>query len=213
MINAVLFDLDGVLADSEPMYKEIGHALLAEHGAEIDLAQPRFMGLGFHGFFELAIKEAGIRADPDELSQLLFATFLSRLGELRPVPGAREALREIQERYATAVVSSSPRLIVDPILAQLKMAFPATVCEREAGKLKPAPEPFLHAAQLLGVPAAACAVVEDATPGLVAGNAAGMRTIGLRTPLNTPASVAAARRLINSMAELPAALEELNKRS
>ena len=143
-IQAVLFDLDGVLAESEQMYKAIAHDLLAELGADVDFNDPKFTGIGFHGAFALALREAGLQGDPTALSNALFPRFLADIKSLRPVPGAPEAVHEIQKRYRTAIVSSSPRLIVEPILAQLGMHFSLSVCELEDSVWTPLPPPTVR---------------------------------------------------------------------
>jgi HAD superfamily hydrolase (TIGR01509 family) len=182
--QAVIFDCDGTLVDSEPLARRAWERSLAPHGYAIDDAEyAGLIGLPYpkvHGFFAQRI--AGLAAPDafwDAYSAELFALIDS---VLEPFDDALETVRELRARGVTmAVASSSPRARLDHTLARagLSDAFAVTVAGDEIARGKPAPDMFLAAAAQLGVEPARCVAIEDSGPGVAAALAAGMITIGV----------------------------------
>ena len=132
-----------------------------------------------------------------EISRELYALFDARL---EPYPDALETLAELHARgIPVAVASSSPRERLDRTLAHVGLAFGVTVAGDEIAHGKPAPDMFLVAAERLGVAPAHTVVVEDSVPGVAAGKAAGMPTLGICRVPGTEATLAAADRVVDRL--------------
>jgi HAD superfamily hydrolase (TIGR01509 family) len=186
-LAAVIFDCDGTLVDSEPLARVAWERSLAPHGYEIDDEEyAALVGLPYlrvHGFF--AERIPGLEA-PDAFwegySGRLFELIDTRLVVF---DDALETVRGLAAHgLAVAVASSSPRSRLDRTLARagLADAFAVTVAGDEIADGKPAPDMFLAAAARLGVEPARCAAIEDSAPGVAAGLAAGMTTVGIARP-------------------------------
>ena len=180
-VAAVVFDLDGVLVDSEQVWDAARRELVAEHGGTwTDDATRAMMGMSSPEWSRYMHDELGVELDPAEISTAVVQK-PDRLyrRELPLLPGAREAVRRLAAHWPLGLASSSNREIIDLVLelAGLAGEFAATVSSEEVPRGKPAPDVYLEAARRLGVPAAECAAVEDSTNGLRAAAAAEMRVI------------------------------------
>jgi HAD superfamily hydrolase (TIGR01509 family) len=182
--QAVIFDCDGTLVDSEPLARAAWERSLAPYGYAIDDAEyAGLIGLPYlhvHGFF--AERIPGLAA-PDAFWERYSGTLFELIDtSLEPFDDALETVRELRVLdVAVAVASSSPRARLDRTLARagLADAFAVSVAGDEVVRGKPAPDMFLAAAARLGVEPARCAVIEDSAPGIAAGRAAGMWTVGV----------------------------------
>jgi HAD superfamily hydrolase (TIGR01509 family) len=182
--GAVLFDMDGLLVDTEPLWTVGERELAARYGKvftpEIKTAM---IGQGVDTAVPLMLTMLGVpAADAADASAFLLARVAELFGEPGRIvlfPGAAELLAELRALgVATALVSSSFRVLMDSVLAVVgRDAFTVTVAGDEVSLRKPAPEPYLRAAALLGVAPAACVVLEDSSSGAAAGLAAGCPTI------------------------------------
>ena len=177
MIEAVIFDLDGVLVDTEPVHLAATRALIAP--AELELTQyERFIGRGgFKEWLEATYEIA--RSEIDARYSDLFYAELERDG-LRPLAGAVELIEAIEARgRGLAVASQSSRAWVEATLrtAGLERHFPLVVTAAEAGADKPAPDVYLHAARTLDVAPRNCIAVEDSVHGVASAAAAGMTVV------------------------------------
>jgi HAD superfamily hydrolase (TIGR01509 family) len=203
-LAAVIFDCDGTLVDSEPLARRAWERSLAPHGYEIDEAEyAGLIGLPYlrvHGFF--AERIPGLEAPDafwDGYSGRLFDLIDT---ELEPFADALETVRGLAARgLAVAVASSSPRARLDRTLARAGLAdtFPVTVAGDEVARGKPAPDMFLAAAERLGVEPERCAVIEDSPPGVAAGLAAGMTTVGIARATGDAAGLAAAHVVLQAL--------------
>jgi HAD superfamily hydrolase (TIGR01509 family) len=198
---AVIFDCDGTLVDSEPLAGAAWRRAVAPYGYEVteaDLAA--CVGIPYartHAF--LADKAPLPAADAfwPALSRELYALIDAQLVAF---PDAVETLAELRARgLAVAVASSSPRERLDRTLAHVGLAFPVSVAGDEIEHGKPAPDMFLLAAERLAVPPARCVVVEDSPPGVAAGVAAGMPTLGVCREPGTEGTLAAADRVVDRL--------------
>jgi HAD superfamily hydrolase (TIGR01509 family) len=194
-VTAVIFDCDGTLVDSEPLAGRAWRRTVAPYGYEVtDADLEACMGIPYARTHAYLSERAAL---PDA------ATFWPRLreelfglidAELVPFADAVAAADELRARgVALAVASSSPRERLDRTLARAGLSFPVSVAGDEVEHGKPAPDMFLTAAARLGAEAARTVVVEDSNPGVEAGRAAGMPTLGVRRAPHTVALAAADR--------------------
>jgi len=178
--EAVIFDLDGVLADSEGIGFETLQALLAAHGVEYGLADNEpFIGINDRDHFTaLRARHPGL-PPVDALITEQTARLLARVAEgTIPMPGVPEVPRRLRAAgWPLAVASSALPAVLEARLVALgvRPLFDAVVASFEVERGKPAPDVFLEAARRLGVAPAGCLVVEDSVHGLRAARAAGMR--------------------------------------
>jgi HAD superfamily hydrolase (TIGR01509 family) len=184
--DAVLFDLDGVLCDSEPFIAAAAaEALRRRYGIPVRVADfAPFVGAGDDRFIAGAAEAYGVTADLAVDKPLTYEIYLELIvGALQPIPGGSSflaALRAAGVRIALATGSSRPKL--DGNLAAIgipETAFDAVISAEQVHRKKPDPETFLVAAAALGVEPARCLVVEDAVNGVRAGVAAGAAVLGI----------------------------------
>ena len=178
----MIFDCDGTLVDSEPLAGRAWRATVAPFGYEVtdeDLAA--CMGIPYARTHAYLSRRAPLPDAAAFWPRLRDELFLLIDAELAPFPDAVEAAAALRERgVRLAVASSSPRERLDRTLARAGLAFPVTVAGDEVEHGKPAPDMFLKAAAELDVAPARCVVVEDSAPGVAAGRAARMPTLGVR---------------------------------
>jgi HAD superfamily hydrolase (TIGR01509 family) len=184
--DAVIFDLDGVLLDSELIYLAASNEVFAREGRYLSPEENvRYIGTRYHDMLVDIIPKLGLAHDPEyyiEATREAVARAFS--GPLEPPPGARLLIeRLVAHEVPRAVGSSSVHAWVDRILTSLGVRehFPVVVGGDEVAHGKPAPDIFLRCAELLGVEPSRCAVIEDSVNGVRAARAAGMTAIGLRT--------------------------------
>ncbi|MDF2749568.1 MAG: HAD-superfamily hydrolase subfamily variant 3 [Gaiellaceae bacterium] len=208
MIEAVVFDLDGVLVDSEQVWDEVREALVRERGGRWhERAQADMMGMSSVEWSRYLHEELGLAEAPEAINDEVVRRMLDRYREELPlIDGAVAAVERLAARFPLALASSSNRPLIDVVLASagLARAFRATVSSEEVPHGKPAPDVFLEAARRLGVPPDRCAAIEDSANGLRAAHAAGMRVIALPNPHYPPAAeaLALADAVAGSLAEL-----------
>lgn len=206
--RAVLFDMDGVLIDSEPLICRAAMAGLAEfgvHAQEADFLP--FVGAGEDRYIG-GVAEAYGKTYVLEMKRRVYARYLELVArDGRPFPGVTELLRALHERKIPfAVASSADRVKVDANLLALGVPrawFGAVLAGEDATRKKPAPDLYLAAAARLGVPSDACCVVEDAIHGVAAARAAGMRCAAVATSFSTAQLLEAGAQVVRtSLAEL-----------
>jgi HAD superfamily hydrolase (TIGR01509 family) len=187
---AVIFDLDGVILDSEQLWNEVKRAVTHERGGRwIEDAPRTMMGMSSPEWSAYMHHELAVPDEPEEINRAVVAGMRDALAaELPLLPGAREAVLAIAARWPTALASSSNRELIDAVLelAGLDGAFAATVSSEEVERGKPAPDVYLDAAAKLGVPAAGCVAIEDSANGIRAAHAAGMAVIAVPNPHYPP---------------------------
>jgi HAD superfamily hydrolase (TIGR01509 family) len=179
--DAVIFDLDGVLLDSEQRWNEVKEALVRESGGTwSDEAPRRMMGMSSPEWVAYLRDDLGVSLDAAEINREVVRLMdESYVRELPLLPGAADAVRALAARWPLALASSSNREIIDRFLelSGFGDAFTLTVSSEEVPRGKPAPDVFLEAARALGVTPARAVVIEDSTNGLLAAAAAGMPVI------------------------------------
>jgi HAD superfamily hydrolase (TIGR01509 family) len=181
----VIFDLDGVLAISEPLLAESAIALFAEKGVPMTSEDFRpFIGMGEDRYLGGAAESKGIAIDVVRAKARLYEIYQQTIrGRLKPLPGAVELVHDLKRRgLAIAVASGADRIKVLANLREIGLPaslFGTVVDGNEVKQKKPAPDIFLEAAKRLGVAPAACLVIEDAVSGVAAARAAGMRCLAV----------------------------------
>lgn len=195
--DAVLFDFDGVLADTEPLHYSCWREILEPYGIQLDWGfyLRQCVGVSDRKMIEHLAAERVPPVPFDELwvecerKRLMFS---SRIMASPPfLDETVQVIRDLSQRYKLAVVSSSGRSEVEPPIhkAGFRDCFGAMVCGREVANLKPAPDPYLKAAELLG--ARKPLVVEDSDAGVASGRAAGFEVLRISTPDRMAAEVIA----------------------
>jgi HAD superfamily hydrolase (TIGR01509 family) len=208
VIEALVFDLDGVLIDSEHVWARARERLARERGgryserAEIDM-----MGMSSVEWSRYMHEVVGLREPPEEISAEVVRRLESVYREELPlVDGATEVVERLARRWPLGLASSSNRELIDLVLelAGLERFFAATVSSEEVPRGKPAPDVYLEAARRLAVEASRCAAVEDSAPGIRSAKAAGMRVVAVPNPGYPPddESLAAADVVLSSLGEL-----------
>jgi HAD superfamily hydrolase (TIGR01509 family) len=208
VIQAVVFDLDGVLVDSEHVWDEARKELSAERGGRWhDQASRDMMGMSSLEWSRYMHDVIGLEDPPEEIS----AEVVRRLEEIyrRELPlidGAVEAVERLAARWPLGLASSSNRELIDLVLelSGLAQNFRVTVSSEEVARGKPAPDVYLEAARRLGVAPEGCAAIEDSENGIKSAKAAGMRVLAIPNPQFPPAedALALADDVLDSTGEL-----------
>jgi HAD superfamily hydrolase (TIGR01509 family) len=212
--EAVLFDQDGVLIDSEGAWDAARRAVVAENGGHWKNEATRaMMGMSAPQWSRYVRDELGVALPPEEISDRVVERLLAGYSsELPLLPGAVEAVRRVAARWPVGLASSANREVIDAVLAQSGLAgvFGATVSGEEVPRGKPAPDIYLEAARRLGVNPARSAAVEDSTNGLRSAAAAGMLVVALPNREFPPApdALGLAAVVLESLDELSPALFE-----
>jgi HAD superfamily hydrolase (TIGR01509 family) len=207
VIAAVVFDLDGVLVDSEQVWDGVREELARERGGRWHAgAQRDMMGMSSPEWSRYMHDRIGLAEPPDEINRLVVARMLDRYAAGPPwIPGALEAVRRLAAGFPLGLASSSNRELIDAVLAAGGVAplFRATVSSEEVARGKPAPDVYLEVARLLALAPTACVAVEDSHNGIRSAKAAGMACIAIPNPHFPPGAAAAeADVLLGSIAEL-----------
>ena len=183
MIEAVVFDLDGVLLDTEELWDEARRQIAAERGGRWpEDAQRAMMGMSSPEWSRYMHDVVGLAEPPEEISAEVVARLEALYRERLPlIDGALEAVRRIGSRWPLAIASSSNRPLIDLFLELTETAdlFRVTVSSEEVARGKPAPNVYFEAARRLGVAASSCAAVEDSENGIRSAAAAGMRIVAI----------------------------------
>ena len=179
--QAVIFDMDGVLVDSEPFHVQNEKLMFHKLGLDIsDEEHARYMGTATDVMWEQIIRERNLSLDVAETTMQTIQQeipYFQSFDKIDPMPGLVNLLEKLQKSgIPMAVASSSDKAIIDIILEKsgLRKYFEHAVSSSEVGKSKPEPDVFLHAAKLLGVAPENCLVFEDSKNGIKAAKAAGM---------------------------------------
>jgi HAD superfamily hydrolase (TIGR01509 family) len=208
VIEAVVFDLDGVILQTEEVWDEVREKLARERGGHYDeRAQRAMMGMSSREWSRFMHEELGVPDPPEEISAEVVRRMIARYRERLPlIPGAREAVERLAARWPLAVASSSNRELIDAALELSGLAsfFRVTVSSEEVARGKPAPDVYLEAARQLGVEAERCAAVEDSHNGIRSARAAGMRVVAIPNPSFPPdeEALAEADTVLQSIDEL-----------
>ena len=208
MIEAVVFDLDGVLLDTEELWDEARRELAAERGGHWpEDAQKAMMGMSSPEWSAYMHEVVGLTESPEEISAEVVARMEALYRERLPlIDGAVEAVRRIGARWPLAIASSSNRPLIDLFLelTETGSLFHATVSSEEVAGGKPAPDVYLECAGKLGIAPGSCAAVEDSENGLRSAAAAGMSVMAIPNRVFPPSAeaLALAHATLGSLNEL-----------
>ena len=207
-IEAVVFDLDGLLLDSEEVWDAVREDLTHERGGRWhDEAQADMMGMSSLEWSRYMHDALGLQGPPEEISAEVVRRLLARYRERLPlVDGSTDAVRRLAERWPLGLASSSNREVIDTVLevAELAQFFRVTISSEEVARGKPAPDVYLEAARRLEVEPTGCAAIEDSASGIRSAAAAGMRVIAIpnRTFPPPPDALALAAAVLDNLAQL-----------
>jgi beta-phosphoglucomutase-like phosphatase (HAD superfamily) len=210
VIEAVVFDLDGVLLQSEEVWDAVRERYVTERGGRYDdEVQRAMMGMSAPEWSAFLAEDAGVPGTPAQINADVVDRMLAAYAcELPLIPGAIDTVRRVAGAFPLALASSSNRGIFEEVLqlAGIADAFEATVSSEEVPRGKPAPDVYLEAARRLGVAPEKCAAVEDSHSGIRSARAAGMRVIAIPNANYPPdaEALALADVVLDSLDELTA---------
>lgn len=208
MIDAVVFDLDGVIVDSEQVWDDVREQLARETGGRYTVESTRaMMGMSSPEWSAYMADVVGVPGTPEEINATVVERMLVRYGEEPPlIHGAVEAVRRVGERWPLAIASSSNPELIEVVVARAGLAdlFRVVVSSQEVARGKPAPDVYLEAARRLGVEPGRCVAVEDSHNGIRSAHAAGMRVVAVPNPHFPPddEALAHADDVLGSIADL-----------
>jgi HAD superfamily hydrolase (TIGR01509 family) len=212
LIQAVIFDLDGLLLDSESAWDGGRRALVGEHGLEWPPgATEAMLGMSSPEWSRYVRDQLGVPLEPPEISDRVVAHVLETYAERLPLlPGAEAAVTRIAERWPLALASSSNKEVIEQVMETSGWdgVFKAWVSSEEVARGKPAPDVFLEAARRIGVDPGDAAGVEDSHNGILAARAAGLRVVAIPNHEFPPGEEAlrAADAVLGSLGELTPAV-------
>ncbi|HNN90820.1 MAG TPA: HAD family phosphatase [Pseudomonadota bacterium] len=213
-VQAVCFDLDGTLVDSEGDCADGIERALAKISRPMSAAERDFVvGHGAGEILALLRRNGGVPWSNQEFEEAVFAARVELFHErgVHILPAAQETVRWVAERYPLSLVTGSTRSEAELMLKALGLAscFRVTLCAGEYPRGKPAPDAYRQAAEALGVDPAHCLAVEDSTPGIAAALAAGMIVVAVRAGNRYGQDQSAAPHLLDTLHELPSLLTRL----
>ena len=184
MVQAIIFDCDGTLADTMPAHFVAWQRTMASHG--IDFGEERFYALAgcpTDRIIEMLARERGLQLDVFAVAEAKEAAFLEAIPSIEAVPPVADVVRRTRGKLPIAVATGAIRPVLDRTLRQIGFEgwFDAIVTAEDTDKHKPDPDVFLEAARRLGVAPAACQVYEDSDYGVEAARRAGMQCVDVRT--------------------------------
>ena len=211
MFSHVIFDMDGLLIDSEQVWDDVRESFAHERGGRWHPgAQRDMMGMSSPEWSRYMHETIRLRESPEDINRIVVERMVERYSDGPPwIPGALDAVRATAELFTLGLASSSNRELIDLALASGGIAdlFRATVSSEEVPRGKPAPDVYLEVARRLGVASTACVAVEDSHNGIRSAKAAGMTCVAVPNPLFPPGdAVAEADVVLGSIAELTPAL-------
>jgi HAD superfamily hydrolase (TIGR01509 family) len=207
-ITAVVFDLDGVILDTEQLWDEVREGLARERGGRwSDAAQADMMGMSSPEWSRYMHEVVGLAEPPEEINREVVSRMLDRYAQRLPlIDGAVEAVERIAARWPLGLASSSNRELIDRALQVSGLArhFRATVSSEEVPRGKPAPDVYLEAARRLDTDPPSCAAIEDSANGIRSADAAGMRVVAIPNSAFPPPAdaLALAAIVLQSIADL-----------
>lgn len=182
--EAVIFDMDGVVSDTQKIHARLEAEILASLGITISPEEisRRFSGMSLKDQFEALFSEARMpNPYTQDISDMKAEMFMACGAEIVGIKGTLAVIDILHSRVPLAIASASRPPVIDLVLSTLKLKerFGAIVSSRQVARGKPAPDVFLLAASQLGIQPERCVVVEDGISGMIAAKAAGMRCIAL----------------------------------
>ncbi len=209
MIRGVLFDLDGTLADTEPLQHEAYNRVLRRFGVDVGMEEYRRNWIAVEGGPEYACRTYRLPISAAELKAQKAVEYRALIASgVAPLPGAREAVERLRGSHRLAIATNTVRDEVAIVLGHLGLTgrLHALVAREDYARPKPAPDAYLAAAAALGLPPAACVVVEDTQRGVRSGVAAGMRVVAVPSALTADNDFSGCVRVLPDLDALTAEL-------
>jgi HAD superfamily hydrolase (TIGR01509 family) len=214
VIRGVLFDLDGTLADTEPLQWQAYRQVLEPFGVDVGMEEYRVHWIAADGGAEYACEKYALPIDAGELRRRKAIAYRALIAAgVAPCPGAPEALERLAPHHRLAIATNSVRVEANLVLGHLGIAprLEAVVAREDYAEPKPAPDAYRAAALALGLPPAECVVIEDTARGVRSGVAAGCVVVALATPLTFDNDFTGAATRIASLDEVgPSLLRDLS---
>jgi HAD superfamily hydrolase (TIGR01509 family) len=205
---AVIFDMDGVLVESEAVWDDVRKQFTEENGGRWhEGGQRDMMGMSSIEWSRYVRDRLGVEMEPEEISQAVADEVADVYREKLPLlPDAVEAVKSLAAEWPLGLASTTNRHVIDLVLdlAGIADAFQATVSSEEVGAGKPAPDVYLETAKRLGVGPGACVAIEDSTSGIRSAHAAGMAVVAVPNQdfPPEPSALKLADLVLDSLAEL-----------
>lgn len=206
IMRAVIFDMDGVIIDSEPFHFRLERVIFEELGIGIsDIEHEKYLGTNSHEMFDQIRKRFGLARSVEELVQDERSRYLEILRSpgIPVIPGIPNLVKKIAEAgMSMAIASSAPHEQIELVMKNdFGRHFPVRVSGDDVERSKPDPGIFIRAAELLDIPPSECWVIEDSVNGISAANSAGMTSIGFINPESGTQNLAMSNHLIRSIDE------------
>ena len=206
MIKAFIFDMDGVIIDSEPLHFELNRRIMRDFGLELpDETFHPYVGITNEQMWAELIDRYRLNTTVAELQEKESLLKPEVFRDLQPIKGIRELLANLKrDGIAIGLASSSVREFIEMVLEKLEIRgyFQAIVSGEEVERSKPEPEIFLRAAKLLNVKPADCVVLEDAMHGVIAAKRAGMKCIAFQNPNSGRQDLSRADKIVHTLENL-----------
>lgn len=211
VVDAVVFDLDGVLVDSERMWDEVRRQVVHEYGGTwSDDTTRALMGMSTPEWARYLAEDRGVRLSAAEVADVVIGRMVDRYADGPPVlPGAVDVVRAVATRVPVGIASSSPPALINAVIESTGLdVVRVALSSEQVGAGKPAPDVYLAAADRLGISADRCAAVEDSTNGLRAALNANMTVYAVPNPHfpPDPEVLAKVTGILDHIRDLPAAL-------
>jgi HAD superfamily hydrolase (TIGR01509 family) len=209
-VEAVIFDLDGVLVDSEHLWDEVRRAIAAEAGRAWPAdATAAMQGVGTADWSTYMARVVGVPEAPDVIADRVIGRMADRYAQRLPlIPGALEAVERMARRWPLGLASGSPRRLIDVVMTATPLGerFRVAVASDEVAANKPAPDVYLEVLRRLGTRAARAVAIEDSANGLRSAHAAGLRVIAIPQPAfpQAPEALSLADSILGSLDDLSA---------
>ncbi|GIP18091.1 phosphatase [Paenibacillus montaniterrae] len=208
MVKAFIFDMDGVIIDSEPLHFAVDLMILEQFGLNLEKEKlEQYVGMTNPEMWRLIKEQYGVTNTVEEMIEAQLARKLTHLDEieLEPISGIRELLLELRNNnISIGLASSSPRVFIEAVLTKFNIIdqFSCIVSGEEVDRGKPAPDVYLEAARMLKVKPEDCVVLEDAKHGVKAAKSAGMQCIGFVNPNSGNQDLSEADFAVTSIGEI-----------
>ena len=211
-IQAIVWDFDGVLLDSELLHMEAETETFKKFGFSLPMTvMKQYFGIKLEDYFGEIAERYGMKSTVREMIRAHYETLVHYYGEVFPLtPHALEVLRELAESYDMAIATSRERELAQLAMKRwsLDTYFKSIIYGDDVRAGKPDPEPFLRACDMLGIQPSAAVAVEDAEAGLISAKKAGMNVIALKCEHNRDMDFSRADRVVEDLREIPGLLQD-----